>query len=560
MKFKDYKYVRPNFKDVASNIEALAKKIEASLDLNEIENYIDEIFDIQNEYETMTTLAMIRNTIDTNDEFYSKELEVIQEESNVVTSKENILYDVLINHKLRSLLEEKYGSYWFKSMEISKRCYDDSVSDLLVTESKLTTEYDKVMASAQIEFDGKINNLSQMKVYTLSTDRNVRFEAMKKINEFLASKEDKIDDIYDKLVHTRNDIALKLGFKNFIELGYLRMGRTDYNDSDVSKYRQQVIDYLVPVANNIIKENALNIGISNPKFYDLGLQFLDGNPKPKGNKDELVKKALNMYSEMSNETKEFFTFMVDHELLDLETKKGKQNGGYCTYINKYHSPFIFSNFNGTSADVDVLTHEAGHAFMAYLASKDIKNPSLIWPTSEACEIHSMSMEFLAYPWMEDFFKEDTRKYKISHTNDALTFIPYGCAVDHFQHLVYENPNATKLERKEMWKKCEMLYTPWRDMEGLEMYEKGNYWYNQLHIFQAPFYYIDYTLAQVCALEFYVLSLDDRKNAWDKYVKLCNLGGSKSFLDLLASVGLHNPFKEGGIEFIVKKIIDVKKTY
>lgn len=560
MKFKDYKYVRPDFNAVAGRLEALAKKIEASLVLEEIEACIDELFKIQNEYETMTTLAMIRSTIDTNDEFYSKELEVIQEESNIVTSKETLLYKALVEHKLRSELEKKYGSYWFKSMEISLKCYDDSVSDLLVAESKLTTEYDRVMASAQIEFNGIINNLSQMKVYTSSTDRNIRFSAMKKINEFLSSKEEQIDDIYDKLVHIRTDIAHKLGFKNFIELGYLRMGRTDYDDKDVSKYRKQVVDYLVPVANKIIKENALNIGIENPKFYDLGLQFLDGNPTPKGNKDELVQKALNMYSEMSKETKEFFTFMVEHELLDLETKKGKQNGGYCTYINGYNSPFIFSNFNGTSADVDVLTHEAGHAFMAYLASKDIKNPSLIWPTSEACEIHSMSMEFLAYPWMDDFFKEDTRKYKISHTNDALTFIPYGCCVDHFQHLVYENPDATKNERKEMWKKCEKLYTPWRDMEGLEMYEKGNFWYNQLHIFQTPFYYIDYTLAQVCALEFYVESLEDREKTWDRYVKLCKLGGSKSFLELLDSVGLHNPFKDGGIEFIVKRIIEVKKTY
>lgn len=560
MKFNEYKYERPNFKNVALELEDLAKKIDSSKNIDDIKKYINECNIIRSNFDTMATLVSIRHSINTLDEYYEKENDIFDENSNIVYSKTNLLAKVLVNHPLRKELEAIYGSHWFKSMEVSLKAYDDSISDLLIQESKLVSEYNKVMASAQIEFDGKLNNLSQMKVYTTSIDRNTRFEAMKKINEFIALNEDTIDDIYDRMVHIRHEMALKLGFKSFTELGYLRMGRTDYDSNDVAKYREQVVNYLVPLVNEIIMENAKNIGIENPKFYDLGLEFLDGNPTPKGDKNHLVNEALKMYSEMSEETKEFFTYMVENDLLDLETKKGKQNGGYCTYINKYHSPFIFSNFNGTSGDVDVLTHEAGHAFMAYMASKEIDNPDLLWPTSEACEIHSMSMEFLAYPWMENFFKEDTRKYKISHTNQALIFIPYGCCVDHFQHLVYENPNATKLERKEMWKKCEKLYTPWRDMEGLPMYEKGNLWFNQLHIFQCPFYYIDYTLAQVCALEFYADSIIDRKNTWERYVKLCKLGGSKSFVELIDSVGLHNPFKDGGIEFIVKKIAEIKKNY
>lgn len=556
MKFSEYKYERPNFDLMCEILSKATKTVEESNDVNEIKNAIDEVNKYSTIFSTYSNLAFIRNTINTQDEFYEKEVEVLNEEGVKVQSKSTEFSKVLVNHKLRSELEEIYGSYWFKRMEVSLKCFDDVIMEDLVEQSKLTIAYDKLMASAQIEFDGKINNLAQMGKYTSSTNRETRINAYKKINEFLVSNEDALDDIYDKLVKVRDKMAKKLGYDNYIELGYANMGRTDYDAAMVASYRKQVLENVVPVANNIIMENGKRIGIENPKFYDQSLEFLDGNPTPKGTKDELVQKALNMYSEMSPETKEFFEFMVEHELLDLEAKPGKANGGYCTYIDGYKSPFIFANFNGTSGDVDVLTHEAGHAFMAYCSKDTVENPDLIWPTSEACEIHSMSMEFFAYPWLEEFFKEDIKKYKISHMNGAITFIPYGVCVDHFQHLVYENPNCTKEERKQMWKKLEAMYTPWRDMEGLEAYEKGCFWYRQGHIFSSPFYYIDYTLAQICALEFYLNSLEDRKESFERYVKLCKLGGTNSFLGLINEVGIHNPFIEGSIKGIIDKLLPV----
>lgn len=556
MKFKDYKYERPDFLGISKELENIASAIKEEKEVEKIIKLIDKRNEIIGHYDTLTSICYVRNTIDTTDAFYEEEINVIQENSPMITEKAQEIIYAIINHEKKPELEKHYGKYWFEAMELSLKTFDPSVSDLLVEEGKLTVEYNKVMASAQIEYDGKINNLSQMRKYTTSVDRNIRKEATLKVDEFLQANEEKIDNIYDKLVKIRHEIALKLGYKNFIELGYARMGRTDYNASDVDNYRKQVLESLVPVANEIILKNCKRIGVTNPQIYDLDLQFLDGNPTPKGNKDELVNKALKMYTEMSKETKEFFEFMIEHDLLDLETKKGKQNGGYCTYFYDYKSPFIFSNFNGTSGDVDVLTHEAGHAFMAYTCSKELSNPDLIWPTSEACEIHSMSMEFFAHPWMELFFEEDTKKYLLSHTNEALTFIPYGVCVDHFQHLVYENPFATPQERKEMWKKCEKMYTPWRVMDEIPMYAKGAFWYKQGHIFSSPFYYIDYTLAQVCALEFYLDSIENKADAWDRYVKLCKLGGSKSFVGLIKEVGIHNPFENGSIRGIIERLLPV----
>lgn len=559
MKFKEYKYVRPDFEGVSSEIDNLANALDASSNIDEIKQIIKEINKIRSNYDTMQTIAFIRNTINTADKYYEDEVDVINTKSPIVASSLNKLTKVLVNHKFRSQLEKEYGSYWFKKMELSLKTFDDSIMDLMVEENKLSVEYDKVMASAQIEFDGKINNLSQIRKYLSNVDRDTRKNAMLKINEFLAENEDKIDSIYDKLVKVRTQMAKKLGYENFVELGYARMGRTDYNKDMVENYRKQVVESIVPIAADIFKQNLKRINVTDGKVYDLALEFLDGNPTPKGNKDELVAKAMTMYTEMSKETHEFFKYMCDNELLDLETKPGKANGGYCTFIFDFKSPFIFSNFNGTQGDVDVLTHEAGHAFMAYSCRDTIDNPDLCWPTSDACEIHSMSMEFFAYPWMNLFFGEDEMKYKLSHMNGALTFIPYGVCVDHFQHLVYENPDATIEERKQMWKEVEKLYTPWRNMEGMPMYEKGAYWFNQSHIFSSPFYYIDYTLAQVCALEFYLDSLDNKKDAWERYVKLCNLGGSMSFLGLINEVGIHNPFIDGSLKNISDRLLPVIKN-
>jgi M3 family oligoendopeptidase len=407
------------------------------------------------------------------------------------------------------------------------------------------------MASAKIEFDGGIYNLSQMAPFVQSTDRDVRHRAQLAVSNFFESNEAEIDRIYDDMVKVRNEIAVKLGYKNFVQLGYDRLGRTDYDYKDVKAYRDQIYSEVVPVVNELTKRKANRLGIKNPKSYDLALSFLSGNPTPKGDKDWMMERASTMYHEMSSQTGEFIDFMVERDLLDLEAKPGKSGGGYCTYVANYESPYIFANFNGTSHDVDVLTHEAGHAFQVYSSREQI--PEYRWPTMEAAEIHSMSMEFLAWPWVDKFFLEDTPKYKFNHLAHAISFLPYGVTVDEFQHGVYENPNMTPDERKALWRKIEKKYLPFKDYDDDKFMDKGTYWFRQGHIFGAPFYYIDYTLAQVCAFQFWVKSQENHKNAVQQYIELCKLGGSKSFVDLVESAKLKNPFKSGTVKDIIKPI-------
>jgi M3 family oligoendopeptidase len=431
--------------------------------------------------------------------------------------------------------------------------FDSSVIDLLQKENQLSSDYQKLIASAEIEYDGKKLNLSQFGPYLEEKDREVRKSASQAQWSFFEENEEKIDSLYDELVHVRNEIATRLGYKDFVELGYIRMQRLDYNREMVDVYRKQVLEYVVPVTQKLAKRQAERINIADMKFYDEPLQFLNGNPTPQGDPDYIIEQGKKMYHDLSEETGEFIDFLFDRELVDLLAKEGKAGGGYCAYLPDYESPFIFANFNGTSGDIDVLTHEAGHAFQGY-QSRWIEFPELSFPGYESAEIHSMSMEFFTYPWMELFFKEQTEKYKFDHLSGALRFLPYGVLVDHFQHEVYENPNMTPDERKAMWRKLEKQYLPQRDYSESPFLEKGTYWFRQAHIFEMPFYYIDYTLAQVCALQFFKRALVDKDpKAWEDYLAICRVGGTQSFLEIVNTANLNSPFEEGSLSGVVKAV-------
>lgn len=551
MKFSEYKYERPNLEELKAKFESALKVIKESNSLDELVKTIDEINKIKGDVDTALTLCSIRYSINTNDEFYEKEQEFLDENSPVISSYINEINKALVATPLVGKLEEKYGKKLFDSIRLDLTTFSNEIIEDLQEENKLCSRYSKLIASAKIPFDGKILNLSQFAPYTTNVDRNVRKEAEAATAKFFEENEKEFDDIYDSLVKVRDRMAKKLGFENYIPLGYARLGRTDYDSEMVKNYRKQIYEDLVPIVNEMAKEKGKRLNIKDMKSYDFNLEFLSGNPKPKGNAKELVEKANKMYHEMSKETGEFFDFMREHELMDLEAKEGKTSGGYCTFITNYKSPFIFSNFNGTSGDVDVLTHEAGHAFQCY-CSRNITVPEYIWPTLEACEIHSMSMEFFAWPWMNLFFEEDKDKYLLSHLAGTITFIPYGATVDEFQHEIYLHPEYTPKQRKEAWRKIEKKYLPFKVYEN-EFLDKGNYWLRQGHIFSTAFYYIDYTLAQVCAQQFWIKNQENHEKAWEDYYRLCCAGGSKTFLELLKVANLKNPFIDGTVKYVANHL-------
>ena len=559
MKFSEYKYQRPIKEEVFKKYQELLNKFVEADSFNKQDVIFQEINKLRNNIITQGTLASIRHSINTKDEFYDKENDFFDEFYPLFSNYENKFEKLLLNTKYLKEFKNKYGEHLFNLFKVQFETFNENIIKDLEEENKLSSKYSKLIASAQIEFQGKIYNLPQMSPFMQDKNRQIRKEAQEKTSKFFLDNEKEFDEIYDNLVKVRTRIAKKLGYSNFVELGYKRMNRTDYNKDDVKIFRDQVYKYIVPAAQKLIKRQEKRLNLDKLYYYDLPLKFLSGNPKPKGNKDELVNKAKKMYHELSKETDEFFNYMVNHELLDLEAKPGKDSGGYCTFIPDYKSPFIFSNFNNTSGDVDVLTHEAGHAFQVFNC-RNFEIPEYLWPTYEACEIHSMSMEFFAWPWMDLFFEKDADKYRFNHLAEALLFIPYGVLIDEFQHFVYENPDVTPDERKTKFRELEKKYLPHKDYQENEILEKGAYWFRQGHVFSSPFYYIDYTLAQLCAFQYLIKDRNNHQKAWDNYLNLCKLGGSKSFVQLINEVGLKNPFQDGTMKEIIYNVESILNTF
>ncbi|WP_087972481.1 M3 family oligoendopeptidase [Oceanobacillus rekensis] len=552
LQFDDYSYERPLLGDEQAKFKELIKVFTDSQSVEGAIDSIKRINEFRNRLSTLFNLVYIRSSINTKDEFYQKERDYFDEIEPELKEMDTDFYKVLVKSPFRKALEKQFGSQLFQIADFEIKSFSPEIISLLQKENKLASEYSKLVASAEVEFQGKTYTLAQLGPFAQSKDRELRKQAITANAGFFAEHEDQFDSIYDQLVKTRHEIAIKLGFSNFVEVGYLRMQRIGYTPDMVKVFRKQVRKSVVPLATKLYEKQAERIDVESFKFYDENFKFKSGNAKPGGSPEWIIENGKRMYAELSDETNEFFNFMLDRNLLDLEAKKGKEAGGYCTFIEDYGAPFIFANFNGTSGDVDVLTHEAGHAFQAY-SSRAIDVPEYIFPTSESAEIHSMSMEFFTWPWMELFFKEDADKYKYAHLTDGLQFLPYGVAVDEFQHLVYENPEWTPKERRDAWKKLEKIYLPHLDYDGNEYLESGAFWQRQGHIYEVPFYYIDYTLAQICAFQFWKKSREDHDTSWADYLNLCKLGGSKSFLELVEVANLRSPFDEGTVETVIGTI-------
>ncbi len=555
MKFCEMPYTRPDIEDLKAKINVLKGKIETAKSAQEIISAYNEVSALSEEYSTMCSLAYVRHTIDTKDEFYDGENDFFDEVGPSVTDAFQGISKAMVNSSYRTELENHYGELLFKNTEISLRCFSSDIIELSAEENKLQSEYQKLFASATVEWEGETLPLPKLTKYKMSGDREVRKKAFLKDAEFFEAHREEFDSLYDRLVKIRNKQARILGYKNFIQMGYDRLGRNCYGPEKVKAFREQIVKYIVPAVSKLRDAQKARLGIDEIHLYDNAVIFKEGDVSPKGTSDELLNAAIDMYRQMSTETAKFINFMSENELYDLLSKDGKAPGGYCTEFAAFKAPFIFSNFNGTSGDVDVLTHEAGHAFAYFTASRKGIIPDYISPTIEACEVHSMSMEFLTAPWHKSFFGEDTERYQYLHTTDALNFIPYGCMVDEFQHLMYENEDLTPDERNAVWLELEKKYRPHLSSADLPFYSRGATWQHQLHVYLYPLYYIDYCMAQTVAFQFFAESLKDWQTAFNKYLAFVEGAGTKTFEELVLSADLKLPYEEGVLEDVAKTITD-----
>ena len=553
IKFSEIPYSRPDIGGVKEEIKKLTEELKSADSYEKARDTFIRKDRLERHLDSVSTVASIRHSIDTRDKFYDDEVMFWNRAVPELQEYFQMWTEAMLASDYRSGLAEEFGEVVFLNAEIEMKCFDVSIIPLLQEENDLTMEYEKLLAGAQIEFRGKTYTISQIAPLKNDADDETRLAAWKAEGGWYKDNQEKLDSLYDRLVAIRHEMSQKLGLKDYVELGYYRMTRNCYDRNDIEKFREAVRKHIVPVADSIRRRQAERLGMRYPlSFADNALMFRSGNPKPAGDADYIVEAARRFYDALSPETSEFFRTMIDGGLMDLLSTEGKEGGGYCTSIHDYEVPFIFANFNGTQGDVDVVTHEAGHAFADWMNRKRVPVQT-VWPSMEGCEVHSMSMEFFGWRSVDDFFGKDARKYLYSHLASSFMFIPYGTMVDHFQHSVFEHPEMTPAERHAEWKRLLGIYMPWLRLDGeIPFYADGMGWQRQHHIYSFPFYYIDYCLAQTVSLEFWEMIQNDFDDAWKHYMAYTKQGGSDVFTKLLEKAGLASPFEEETIRGVCRK--------
>ena len=544
MKVSEIKYERYTIEEAKAAFEAFKTAVDKATCAKDVFDAKEKLQDAAIEYYTAASLSNCRFTLDTRDEFYQAEMSYYDEVSPLFSQIMTEYADIMLSSPYRAELETMMNPRIFKSFEIAKKAFSPAIVEDMQKENAITTEYSKFMSELVFDYEGEKMPLSVLRGKLEDTDREVRRKAAEAIGTKLGEVSETLDDIYDRLVKLRDGMAKKLGYKNYVELGYYRMGRMDYNAEMVANFRENVKKYVVPCVEKLKAGVADSLGLDSLKYYDDAIYMPGETPKPMLGKDGIFEGAQKMYDEMMPEIGDFMRSMLEAEAFDVDSRDGKWGGGYCTSFPKYKQPFILANFNGTSGDIDVITHEFGHAFAARNAFV-YGDLELDVGGMETAECHSMSMEFLCWPGMHRFFAEP-EKYKYAHFCGALSFIPYGVIVDEFQHIIYENPDYTPEQRKAVYRELEAKYRPYLSFEGIPYLEQGTRWQYQMHIYESPFYYIDYCLAQTVALWFLKMSREDYALALDRYVEFSRAGGSKSFGDLVKTAGIPSPFADGSL--------------
>ena len=555
--FADIQVERPTIEQVTAEYAQINAALDRAEAIADKQAALQQWEDLRRRLDSWSAMTSLNFSQDTTNEDYKAAQEYQDELQPKLTALEIELKRRLLNSPNRNELESILGQQAFALWSADVTTFEPAIESDLVEESKLVNQYVQLLASAEIKFKGETVNLSGIRKYTQDSDRQTRYEAETARWNFFSQNHPKLDSIYDQLVKLRHGMAQKLGYENYIGLGYKRMQRIDYTEADVANYRQGVVDHVVPLAQKIIAQKANQLNLPRINFWDESVFDLQGNPQPQGDHDWMLKQAQKMFDGMHPELSRFFAMMVAGNFVDLKTRPGKAGGGFCTSFPTEGIPYIFANFNQTKGDVEVFTHEMGHAFQAW-QSRNLPLIDYLWPTLESCEIHSMSLEFLTWSQMEKFFGNDAQRFREIHLAESILFLPYGCAVDHFQHLVYAQPNATPQDRNEMWQKMERIYLPWRDYGDLRHPAQGGLWQEKQHIYCSPFYYIDYTLALCCAMQFWVKAESNFELALNEYIALCRRGGKAPFQELTRSANLVSPFQSGSLADVVAKAQDFLK--
>ena len=553
MVFEDLIYIRPNIEEFEEEMSHLLKRFECVNTFDEQVLVIEKVNSKRNYILSMLTLAEIRGLLNTSDAKYQEEQKFINKEWPVFEKVVASFYEYLIKSPFKDQIEQKYGKQLMDLAENNVNTIRSSVIKDLEKENNYISEYTRILANAKIEFMGENRNLSQLDKFIASQDRTIRKSASEKKYELMEQLEQRIDEIFNSLIQVRTTIAKKLGYNSFVELGYARLSRVDYNEHEVAKFREMILSYIVPISEDLREKQRSRLGIDSLTFYDEEVRFKSGDASLKGDSNWLIERFKLILAQLSDHAGELFTSMHEKNFIDVTVREGKARGAYATYLSNAETPYIFANLNGSRKDVKILGHEFGHAFQMAIFSRENNIPEYILPTKEACEISSIAMEFLIWPHMEKVFENEAENYRYSHLEDSIFTMPYRASIDEFQHFIYKNSTISPAERKEKWKEIEQKYMPYKTFYEHPYLQRGSFWHQQIHLFKYPFYYIDYAIAGICALQIWSIAQTNQGKAWDIYIDLCSQGGRLSFLSLLEHTGIESPFTDAAFENMVEAI-------
>lgn len=553
MKISEMKYERIDVDRACETVKKLTERMRKAASGREMSEIRNECIEEAKKIQTMSSLCYIRFTLNTSDEFYLGEKTYYDENSPRFSSAAVEFNRAFLSNPHLSEALGLMNPNVAKVYELELGIMDEKIIPELVEESRLVTEYDRLMSETTFEFKGREMPLSVLRKYFDDRDRKIRRASMEALGKTLSGISGSLDGIFDKLVRVRAKMARKMGFKSFAEMGDCQMGRYSYGRKEIGKFRDAVASDVTPLVAKHKKSIAAKLGLDEIMLYDNEICFKEGNPEPILSPKQMFAAAREMYRDMGEETGAFIDSMLAADAFDVYARKGKWGGGYCTSIDDYKQPFILANFNGSSGDVDVLTHEAGHALAYYKMFENNVDYELNLGTMSVAEIHSMAMEFLAWKYMDKFFGKRAQDYKYMHLMSSLTFIPYGAMVDEFQEICYENPDMTPSERNKEWQKLDIYYRPYLSTKGIPYIENGTRWQYQMHIYENPMYYIDYCLSQSVAHQILVRSQKDYKSAFELYMTLLGKGGELPFGQLVQSVGLKDPLGEGALKTACEEI-------
>ncbi|MCB1215661.1 MAG: M3 family oligoendopeptidase, partial [Deltaproteobacteria bacterium] len=485
-------------------------------------------------------------TLEKEERRLAKEIDPVVEELNFKIRQQ------LLNAPFLSQLQAKHGKLYFDFLKIQQDAFEESNIPLETQLSEVLSDYTKLNGQASLEVEGKTYPISHYKKFSVSPDSKLRKASFLSYSSWYLRHRKDLETLFDRAYQIRQKMGQNLGYDHFIPLAYQNLHRLDYGPEEVQSLREQILEVVVPLASKLHQEQAQALGSSKLKVWDLDFHPHYQSGGLKVSIQEQSQAALKIFEKLSTQLAEYFRRMLQHSLIDVPAREGKAPGAFCTDFSDYRVPFVFLNSVGEWEDLSTFLHECGHSFQAW-ASADIDLLELRWPGLEACEVHSMGMELLAYPYLGEFLKEeDIRPYQKKHLSETITILPYLAMVDDFQHQVYSQKLDSSVSRAQVWKTLEEKYLPSLDFSDQPDWQESR-WIRQMHIFQAPFYYIDYAIAQIGAWQLWLKSLKNHEEAMTSYLKLCSLGGALPLKEFFASGGLSLPFESGMLKKLMEEV-------